>query len=89
MLLSKVTNLSIEYCDKILFCTKGKYKYKKYLAACTEETPFYPILSSACASPQEPLPKLSKAKNAKTRGKSTKSTARGGRSKKNKTRRNN
>jgi len=101
-LLSMLTGLDIDYCDKILFCTKGRFKYKKYLAACAEETPFYTILESACRAPQDTLPKPKThspsqptVKKTKRSGKSkTKSKTpspslrRGGRSKKNKTRRN-
>jgi hypothetical protein len=117
-ILNALTGLPIEVCNSILFCTKdhmkkggGKYLYKKYLAACLEGTPFYPILESACSSLKESLSKSTTKESKKrsqgkpttteTSGKKPKthrksktpspspSPPRGGRSNKNKTRRNN
>jgi hypothetical protein len=110
-ILNALTGLPIEVCNSILFCTKdhmkkdgGKFLYKKYLAACLEGTPFYPLIESACSSLKESLSKKrSYGKPVTTRenlGKKptqrksktpppSRSRSRGGRSKKNKTRRNN
>jgi hypothetical protein len=118
-ILNALTSLPLEVCNSILFCTKdhmkkdgGKFLYKKYLAACLEGTPFYPIIESACSSIKESLSKStvkeskkksndkpvttreSVGKKSKTKRKSktpppSHSPPRGGRSKKNKTRRNN